>query len=85
MKLYKNLLYGNGVALFVLGVCGGIMAGSIGIGAVLCLIALFNLPFLVIYLVNKNWLAVKTSLLVIGVTPLVGFSICSTASWGSFH
>lgn len=85
MKLDKKFLYGNGAILLVLGVCGGTMAGSIGIGAALCLVAIFNLPFLGIYLVNKNWIAVKTCLLVIGVTLLVGFSICSTANWGSFH
>ncbi len=82
MKLHKNMLIVNGFLLLALGICGGIVGGSLGIGTALCLISLLNLPFLLIFLYLKNRVAVKTSLLVIGVFLLVGFSICSMSSFG---
>jgi hypothetical protein len=85
MKLHKNLLYANGLLLLAFGVYGAITAGTLGIGIAFSLLALLNLPIFLIYAIKGNRLAVKTCLLITGVFLLIGFSICSNASWGSFH
>jgi hypothetical protein len=82
MKLNKKLLYTNSLLLIGFGFWGGITAGSAGIGLAFCIVALLNLLFLFIFLILKDWLTVKTCLLVIGVFLLVGFSICSMSSFG---
>ncbi len=82
MKLNKNLLYINGIVLLVFGLWGAISGGSSGVGLVFILLAIFNIPVLVIFLANKKWEAVKTSLLIIGVFLLIGWSICSNISYG---
>jgi hypothetical protein len=82
MKLHNNMLIINGFLLLILGICGGIAAGSLGIGLAFCVIALLNLLFLIIFLILKDRLAVKTCLLIMGVSLLVGFSICSMSSFG---
>jgi hypothetical protein len=84
MKLHKNMLIVNGFLLLVLGFLGGISDGSIGIGLAFCIVGLINIPFLIIFLILKDKLAVKTCLLVFGVSLLLGFSICSMSSFG-FH
>jgi hypothetical protein len=82
MKLHKNLLYVNGIVLLVFGLWGGISGGSSGIGIAFMIIALFNIPVLLIFLIVKDWVAVKTCLLIIGVFMLIGWSICSRITYG---
>jgi hypothetical protein len=81
MKLHKTLLQVNGIALFVLMILGASIGGSVGVGAAFFLLGLFNIPVFLIYLIVKDWLAVKTCLITIGVFLLIGFSICSGSSW----
>jgi hypothetical protein len=86
MKLHKNLLYVNGIVLLAFVIFSIISGGgSIGIGIAFSLLAIFNLPVLIIFILSKNGLAVRTCLIIMGVLLLVGFSICSSSSWGSFH
>jgi hypothetical protein len=77
MKLHKILLYVNAIVLFVFVLWGGISAGSAGIGIAISILGLLNIPELLIFLIAKDWVAVKTCMLFIGVFLLVDFSICS--------
>jgi hypothetical protein len=81
MKLHKTLLQVNGIALFVLMAFGVSIGGSVGVGAAFFLLGLFNIPVFLIFLIVKDWLAVKTCLIIIGVFLLIGFSLCSNSNW----
>ncbi len=82
MKLDKYLLYTNGLLLLVFGIWGGITDGSLGIGLAFCILGILNILLLFIFLILRKKVAVKTCLLVIGISLLVGFAICSGSSFG---
>lgn len=82
MKVNKYLLYANGLSLLVFGIWGGISAGTPGVGLAFSILGFLNIFLLLIFLGLKDKVSVKTCLLVIGISLLVGFAICSRSSFG---
>ncbi len=81
MKLHKDLLRINGFLVALFGIIGILTGGSVGLGAAFFIFGLLNIPVMLFNLITRNWLALKTGLLVSGVLLLIGFSICSSSTW----
>jgi Na+-driven multidrug efflux pump len=76
MQFHRQTIIANIVLILVFGILLGLF-GLPGVGAAAVIVGGINLFLVLVYLIAKNKIALKTALLFGGILLLIGFSLCS--------